>query len=1245
MRIFALLFILSVISLQAVKAQNFVHPGLPFTINDLERMKANRASVEPWKESWAKIMSSNQAKLDYTMQGPAVDVQNKGNDNIYISDITAMLYHALQWYFTGNEAHAELAISLIEPWAETHKTWSGTSAHLGAAWRGGTMAQACEIMRYTYPGWTDELTALTEDYFENVFWHLFRLPNPLRAANQGANNLMGATYVAIYCNDQEKFDMCIDAFLNDACGGISNTLPNGENGDTGRDQGHAMGMIGNLATVCELAWAQGVDLYAALDNRLLAVHEYWCNYNLGNEVEYIGFGTCYNYFPTIGPDGRNAGSSDAIPVTELVYGAYAVRKGLPAPFVTEYREGMGVDENTFIFAKDTTFMTTAPFNHAPDPVLTTSKVTSLTGVNIGSVSAAGTEVYNDDIWTVEGAGSNVYGGGSDAFHFSYVQMNGDASLIAKVNSLENTSSSAKAAVVIRESLDANSKMATLSLSSSEAAYNSRGFVAADGRGSLSDGDTPIPFWIKIERHGANIAGFVSPDGENWAAMQYTLFDMSDDYYIGLGVSSGSSSNLCTTVFSDVKIGVVEEGTENLGAYSLIEAEAFSAMSGIETATTSDDSGMSDLTSINSGDWVEYEIYVPFSGTYSMDYRVASASESGDLTIAVLDETIEQITFSATGGADEWRTVQSSTPFYLNQGLQTIKLTANSDAWKINWLRLLVECKASTIIPYVEALDPLGELVGKYKDTHLTIFPGNTAILSPKAAADGVWSWTGPNGFSSSESKLTFDAITGDKTGEYMLTYTNDCGLVDKDTFSITVTDSVYFEAENYSAMEGVSVEATSDISGESNVSNIVSGNWMDYEIDVPFSALYDINYRIASEANGSFTASVNGAEVAQVSFDATGGSQNWATINSGSLVFLQAGIQTLRITSNSDNWKLNWVEVTGKQIVQPCALPYVEDRIRIRDASLDWTSGVMDITCGAELDLHALIDDWGKLNETDYLNIYYRLDGGEKVTLVEVTGNVDPQMVSATKFKGSTIEIIVQSEVSSSGYYDVDNLFILKSSNPFDRIEAETYNDSDGGGPESTGDVGGGLNVGSLKDGNYLMYSNLNLTGAKSISLRLASRNSGGTVEVRLNSAVGSKIAEFDMPNTGSWQNWKTVSADIKDRVGIYDVYIVFKHPSTYVGNINWFEFSEEAIGGTSIEAVGKIQEIILYPNPVTNNLTIEGRVDSKIEIVSALGQKVIEDVLQSSKHTISMQGLETGMYIVRVQYKDTTKAYKLIKQ
>ena len=474
-----------------VQAQDhrFVHPGIPWTMNHLNQMKKNRA-VQPWSDGWGEILKTEEASLDYSMQGPAVNVDRR-DDNI-MHDGDAALYHALQFYFNGNEAHAKKAVAILEAWATTHRTWSGNSVHLHAAWRGGTLVKAAEILRYTYPGWTAQNTRNCEAYFEEVLWPQFRLPNPLRGANQGANNLWGAIQVAVFNSDQEKFQQCIDAFLNDPGGGISNTLPNGECGDTGRDQGHAFAMVGNLVSVAEIAWAQGIDLYRVLDNRLLALSEYWCRYNSGKSVPFIDFGTTYGYYTQIGDDGRVSDAPYVARMLEAVVGAYVVRKEISAPYSSAYLKALPPSPDTFLYRKNSDYDSKAPTLVVPDPDFKMRYVTNLASIDVGAVGTVGSSRFRNKIWTVDGAGANPSGGSDDSFHYAYTKLRGDGCLIAQVASIKKTDSGAQAMVVIRESLSSDSKMAAVAARAALGCeFYSRGFDAADGSGrqefALADG--------------------------------------------------------------------------------------------------------------------------------------------------------------------------------------------------------------------------------------------------------------------------------------------------------------------------------------------------------------------------------------------------------------------------------------------------------------------------------------------------------------------------------------------------------------------------------------------------------------------------------------------------------------------------------------------------------------------------------------------------------------------------------------
>jgi hypothetical protein len=63
-------------------------------------------------------------------------------------------------------------------------------------------------------------------------------------------------------------------------------------------------------------------------------------------------------------------------------------------------------------------------------------------------------------------------------------------------------------------------------------------------------------------------------------------------------------------------------------------------------------------------------------------------------------------------------------------------------------------------------------------------------------------------------------------------------------------------------------------------------------------------------------------------------------------------------------------------------------------------------------------------------------------------------------------------------------------------------------------------------------------------------------VEVRLDSVTGPVIGSFAVADTGGWQSWRTIPANISAVTGVHTVYLTFTsgQPASYV-SLNWFDF------------------------------------------------------------------------------------------
>ena len=118
------------------------------------------------------------------------------------------------------------------------------------------------------------------------------------------------------------------------------------------------------------------------------------------------------------------------------------------------------------------------------------------------------------------------------------------------------------------------------------------------------------------------------------------------------------------------------------------------------------------------------------------------------------------------------------------------------------------------------------------------------------------------------------------------------------------------EAENYSNMSGVNVQATSDSSGGYNLYSIHTGDWFDIILNVKEAGSYVVDFRVASQTGGGkFELRTKTLSVlSSLTVEATGSWQNWTTISD--TITLAAGKQTLRIIAVTGSWNINWINFT-----------------------------------------------------------------------------------------------------------------------------------------------------------------------------------------------------------------------------------------------------------------------------------------------------------------------------------------------
>lgn len=537
----------------------FTHPSVPFTREDLELLKVN-VKREPWKSGFEALAADGRSKLDYKMQGPFEEVKRAYNLNLYPwrSDMTAVHNLAVMWWFTGNPAYAQKARDILIAYAKTEKVFGGSEAGLDLGDYVYKYVVGADILRGTWPGWTESDTALVKKLFLEVYWPGLGInDNIIGPANKGMLVAAAGAGIAAFCDDRAKLEHVASLVRQSAGTGFLNTLPTGEQGETGRDCGHAYHTWACLAFTAEILWKQGIDIYSEMDNRILANGEYYARNNLGLESPFVIFGSVDAVYWRSNPNPGWASAGRR--AMALLHGAYAVRKGIMSPYIERYRQAMPLGGGgDWMYEKTEDRSTATP----PPPVVfpATARVsTGLSDTNIGDAQPAGGSTYSDGIWTVTGGGAEVWTHGADSCHFTYKEVSGDCAIVAKLESLDGADPDARAGVMIRSDVTKTAaNRAWLGVKPGhKLEFFQHGWTVLWSGSYREKGNRDFPesesYWMKIERVGNMISLYLSGDGASWFAASAAEYKLPATMSIGLMVCSKTNGTPCTARFSHVSI--------------------------------------------------------------------------------------------------------------------------------------------------------------------------------------------------------------------------------------------------------------------------------------------------------------------------------------------------------------------------------------------------------------------------------------------------------------------------------------------------------------------------------------------------------------------------------------------------------------------------------------------------------------------------------------------------------------------
>ncbi|MHC4070774.1 MAG: LamG-like jellyroll fold domain-containing protein [Planctomycetota bacterium] len=170
------------------------------------------------------------------------------------------------------------------------------------------------------------------------------------------------------------------------------------------------------------------------------------------------------------------------------------------------------------------------------------------GASVGSFAESPAGTY-----TITATGSDIWGN-ADEFHFAYKELSDPGSIIAKVESVQNTHNWAKAGVMIRDTFDAGSAHAMTVVSPAQGIAFQRRSITDDISIGTTEPGLAAPYWVKVER---DIGGFVtssySADGVSWTQLGSEAIAMDLPMYVGLALTSHDTDLAGEATFSNVQI--------------------------------------------------------------------------------------------------------------------------------------------------------------------------------------------------------------------------------------------------------------------------------------------------------------------------------------------------------------------------------------------------------------------------------------------------------------------------------------------------------------------------------------------------------------------------------------------------------------------------------------------------------------------------------------------------------------------
>jgi endoglucanase len=449
--------------------------------------------------------------------------------------------------------------------------------------------------------------------------------------------------------------------------------------------------------------------------------------------------------------------------------------------------------------------------------------------------------------------------------------------------------------------------------------------------------------------------------------------------------------------------------------------------------------------------------------------------------------------------------------------------------------------------------------------------------------------------------------------------------------------------------DGVDIEASSDASPYSNHFNVgwtQTGEWMQYTLEVDSSAAYDITLRYAATTSTSkIILHVNGANISPaITLNATGGTQTWSNKTISDVV-LYKGQQKLKLIFETGGANLAYLNFSLKKKVNEVPFTAISSETSNTDQALY-------LAVNKNVDESTLTSPDGFLVKINGTAVTINSMQSDPDNASRIVLTIDQEIFDSDNI---TISYFADVVVSTDGTLLQDFTDLpVKNNMPFHfviptKIEAENFVVNQGLQLETTTDTGGGQNVGYTNAGDYLEYRiHVPQDGDYPLEARIACNSAAGIIQLEQRTTTGEVLNSvvMNVPVTGGWQIWQTITAKMKLTTGRGILRLKILQPEF---NINWFRFLEaDVISGTEDNQQGSLN---MYPNPVDQVLNIElpehlSHQKYTLSIRSLTGSTANSTTVYPTEPimTIFTGDLPAGMYFIELACQKNLWRSKFIK-